>query len=58
MMKTLNLMCVCYMLKICKIIDIIDSDSLNDNINDLVDLMIKNYPNDYNFIESMKMNAD
>jgi hypothetical protein len=58
MMKTLNLMCVSYMLKICKIIDIIDSDSLNDNINDLLDIMIKNYPKDYNFIESIKMNDE
>ena len=53
MIKTLNLMCLSYIIKICKIMDCIDKDPLNDNINDLVDIMIKKNSKDYNFREAL-----
>ena len=53
MIKTLNLMCLSYIIKICKIMDCIDKDPLNDNINDLVDIMIQKNSKDYNFREAL-----
>jgi hypothetical protein len=58
MMKTLNLMCASYLVKICKIVDHFDLDQLNDNINDLLDIMTIKHPEDYSLLESLKISEE